>query len=113
MKQGPCLGFLFQGDVNRLSMLGGDEVHACHISMTWLSQVTVNNQMVIGSLMNICDDPERVSIGQDWIEQDTIRRTPIVVTGNDFSKVGLKIRKHERFFAGGHSSLGQEGNCYD
>ena len=43
--------------------------------------------MVIGTLMNICDDPERVSIGQDWIEQATIRRTPIVVTGNDFSKM--------------------------
>ena len=52
-----------------------------------LRQVTVNNQMVIGTLMNICDDPERVSIGQDWIEQATIRRTPIVVTGNDFSKM--------------------------
>ncbi|GAX74854.1 hypothetical protein CEUSTIGMA_g2300.t1 [Chlamydomonas eustigma] len=51
------------------------------------TQVTVNNQMVIGTLMNICDDPKRVSIGQDWIEQDVIRRTPIVVTGNDFSKM--------------------------
>jgi len=51
------------------------------------TQVTVNNQIVIGTLMNICDDPTRVSIGQDWIEQDVVRRTPIVVTGNDFSKM--------------------------
>ena len=50
----------------------------------------MNNQMVVGTLMNICDDPERVSIGQEWIEQDVIRRTPIVVTGNDFSKVVWK-----------------------
>lgn len=39
--------------------------------------------------MNICDDPNRVSIGQDWLDGDhgLIRRTPIVVTGNDFSKM--------------------------
>ena len=44
-------------------------------------QVTVNNQIVIGTLMNICDEPKRVSIGQDWLEKDVVRRTPIVVTG--------------------------------
>ena len=53
------------------------------------TQVTVNNQIVIGTLMSICDDPNRVSIGQDWLDGDLglIRRTPIVVTGNDFSKM--------------------------
>ncbi|KAK9829417.1 hypothetical protein WJX72_005740 [[Myrmecia] bisecta] len=51
------------------------------------TQVTVNNQMVVGTLMNICDDPTRVSIGQNWRGSDVIRRTPIIVTGNDFSKV--------------------------
>jgi len=45
-------------------------------------QVTVNNQIVIGTLMNICDDPNRVSIGAGWRENDTIRRVPIIVTGN-------------------------------
>lgn len=43
--------------------------------------MTVNNQIVIGTLMNICDEPKRVSIGQDWLEKDVVRRTPIVVTG--------------------------------
>ena len=47
----------------------------------------VNNQMVVGTLMNICDSPNRVSIGQGWRENDRVRRVPIVVTGNDFSKV--------------------------
>lgn len=27
-------------------------------------QITVNNQMVVGTLMNICDNPKQVSIGQ-------------------------------------------------
>jgi hypothetical protein len=45
----------------------------------------VNNQIVIGTLMNICDDPNRVSIGANWRESDTIKRVPIIVTGNDFS----------------------------
>jgi len=51
------------------------------------TQTTVNNQIVIGTLMNICDNPNRVSIGQDWGENDLVRRTPIIVTGNDFSKM--------------------------
>ncbi|KXZ48423.1 hypothetical protein GPECTOR_28g831 [Gonium pectorale] len=50
-------------------------------------QVTVNNQIVIGTLMNICDNPNVVSTGQEWRSVDTIRRTPIIVTGNDFSKM--------------------------
>ncbi|KAF8055666.1 rca [Scenedesmus sp. PABB004] len=49
------------------------------------TQCTVNNQIVIGTLMNICDDPNRVSLGAGWRENDTIRRVPIIVTGNDFS----------------------------
>lgn len=51
------------------------------------TQCTVNNQIVIGTLMNICDEPKKVSIGQDWLEHDEVRRTPIIVTGNDFSKM--------------------------
>eukprot|EP00879_Flechtneria_rotunda_P006147 GHRR01006464.1.p1 GENE.GHRR01006464.1~~GHRR01006464.1.p1 ORF type:complete len:282 (+),score=70.27 GHRR01006464.1:431-1276(+) len=49
------------------------------------TQVTVNNQIVIGTLMNICDDPNHVSIGAGWREGDSIKRVPIIVTGNDFS----------------------------
>ncbi|KAG2493553.1 hypothetical protein HYH03_008367 [Edaphochlamys debaryana] len=50
-------------------------------------QVTVNNQIVIGTLMNICDNPNVVSTGQEWRSVSRIRRTPIIVTGNDFSKM--------------------------
>lgn len=46
-----------------------------------LTQVTVNNQIVIGTLMNICDNPNVVSVGQDWGSVSRIRRTPIIVTG--------------------------------
>lgn len=45
----------------------------------------MNNQIVIGTLMNICDNPNRVSVGAGWREDDEIRRVPIIVTGNDFS----------------------------
>lgn len=37
--------------------------------------------------MNICDAPNQVSIGQNWREGDYVKRIPIIVTGNDFSKV--------------------------
>ncbi|KAK5826476.1 hypothetical protein PVK06_021398 [Gossypium arboreum] len=30
------------------------------------TQMTVNNQIVVGTLMNLSDNPTRVSIGQDW-----------------------------------------------
>ncbi|KAI3426183.1 hypothetical protein D9Q98_008560 [Chlorella vulgaris] len=49
------------------------------------TQITVNNQMVVGTLMNICDNPTQISIGQGWMENEVLRRIPIVVTGNDFS----------------------------
>ncbi|XP_040370795.1 ribulose bisphosphate carboxylase/oxygenase activase, chloroplastic isoform X2 [Rosa chinensis] len=51
------------------------------------TQMTVNNQIVVGTLMNLCDNPTRVSIGQDWRESDITNRVPIIVTGNDFSKI--------------------------
>ncbi|KAL4182238.1 hypothetical protein AMTRI_Chr12g274970 [Amborella trichopoda] len=49
------------------------------------TQVTVNNQIVVGTLMNLSDNPTRVSIGQDWRESDITHRIPVIVTGNDFS----------------------------
>lgn len=48
-------------------------------------QVTVNNQIVVGTLMNLCDDPNRVSIYQVWRDSDFVQRVPIIVTGNDLS----------------------------
>ncbi|XP_022721673.1 ribulose bisphosphate carboxylase/oxygenase activase, chloroplastic [Durio zibethinus] len=51
------------------------------------TQMTVNNQIVVGTLMNLSDNPTRVSIGQDWRESDVTNRIPIIVTGNDFSTI--------------------------
>lgn len=49
------------------------------------TQITVNNQIVVGSLMNLCDNPKQVSVSQGWRDGDLINRVPIIVTGNDFS----------------------------
>ena len=38
-------------------------------------------QIVVATLMNLCDDPTRVAGQGNWREMDTIRRIPIVVTG--------------------------------
>ncbi|XP_043711278.1 ribulose bisphosphate carboxylase/oxygenase activase, chloroplastic-like [Telopea speciosissima] len=51
------------------------------------TQMTVNNQIVVGTLMNLADNPTRVSIGQDWRESDVTHRIPVIVTGNDFSVI--------------------------
>ncbi|PIA40865.1 hypothetical protein AQUCO_02400132v1 [Aquilegia coerulea] len=51
------------------------------------TQMTVNNQIVVGTLMNLCDNPKRVSVGQDWRDSDITHRIPIIVTGNDFSTI--------------------------
>ncbi|KNA06916.1 hypothetical protein SOVF_176660 [Spinacia oleracea] len=51
------------------------------------TQVTVNNQIVSGTLMNLADNPTRVSTGQKWRETDITNRIPIIVTGNDFSTI--------------------------
>lgn len=49
--------------------------------------MTVNNQIVVGTLMNLSDNPTRVSIGQDLRESNITNRVPIIVTGNDFSTI--------------------------
>ncbi|KAK7402377.1 hypothetical protein VNO78_14594 [Psophocarpus tetragonolobus] len=51
------------------------------------TQMTVNNQIVVGTLMNLSDNPTKVSVGQDWRESDVTNRIPIIVTGNDLSTI--------------------------
>ncbi|KAL3512018.1 hypothetical protein ACH5RR_024735 [Cinchona calisaya] len=51
------------------------------------TQMTVNNQIVVGTLMNLSDNPTKVSIGQVWRESDITNRIPVIVTGNDFSTI--------------------------
>ncbi|KAL3696490.1 hypothetical protein R1sor_010566 [Riccia sorocarpa] len=60
------------------------------------TQCTVNNQMVVGTLMNLCDHPTRVSIGQEWREADVVNRVPIIVTGNDFSTLWAPLIRDGR-----------------
>lgn len=52
--------------------------------------------MVVGTLMNICDAPNQVSIGQEWRQGDWVKRIPIIVTGNDFSKVFAPLVREGR-----------------
>ena len=59
--------------------------YACLQKFLGALQVTVNNQIVVGTLMNLCDDPNRVSVYQVWRDSDFIQRVPIIVTGNDLS----------------------------
>ncbi|XP_072981837.1 ribulose bisphosphate carboxylase/oxygenase activase 1, chloroplastic-like isoform X1 [Typha latifolia] len=51
------------------------------------TQMTVNTQIVVGTLMNLSDNPTRVSIGQKWRASDVTHRVPIIVTGNDLSTI--------------------------
>ncbi|KAK3254105.1 hypothetical protein CYMTET_36667 [Cymbomonas tetramitiformis] len=60
------------------------------------TQMTVNNQMVMGTLMNLCDDPTRVSVGEEWNEGDIIARCPIIVTANDLSTLYAPLLRDGR-----------------
>lgn len=66
------------------------------------TQMTVNNQMVVGTLMAICDNPNKVTLaGFEWRENEWIRRIPIIVTGNDLSTVFaplLRDGRMEKFY---------------
>lgn len=60
------------------------------------TQMTVNNQIVVGTLMNLADNPTKVSIGQVWKESDVTKRIPIIVTGNDFSTIYAPLVREGR-----------------
>lgn len=57
------------------------------------TQATVNTQMVMGTLMNLCDHPNRVAREEDgnlevYREDDVIRRVPIIITAGSGSWSG-------------------------
>ena len=61
----------------------------------------VNTQMVMGTLMNLCDHPNRVAREEDsnieeYREDDVIRRVPIIVTGNDLSTLYAPLLRDGR-----------------
>lgn len=66
------------------------------------TQMTVNNQIVVSTLMNIVDAPNRVAMpGFEWREADWNRRVPIIVTGNDLSTIFaplLRDGRMEKFY---------------
>ena len=67
------------------------------------TQITVNNQIVTGTLMSICDDPNRVTLyNTEWQEDKRpTRRIPIILTGNDLSTVFaplLRDGRMEKFY---------------
>lgn len=65
------------------------------------TQVTVNNQTICGTLMNLCDHPQRCSVGESWMEDQTLRRVPIIITANDLSTIYaplLRDGRMEKFF---------------
>lgn len=59
---------------------------------------TVNSQITHGTLMNICDNPNMVSEGTVWRTDFKSRnaRVPIIVTGNDFSKLYAPLTRDGR-----------------
>ena len=60
------------------------------------TQVTVNNQIVMGTLMNLCDHPQRASVGESWRTDKELRRVPIIITGNDLSTLYAPLLRDGR-----------------
>lgn len=62
------------------------------------TQITVNNQIVTGTLMSICDNPNKVNLyNVEWREDNPpTRRIPIILTGNDLSKVFAPLLRDGR-----------------
>ena len=58
--------------------------------------MTVNNQIVMGTLMNLADHPTRCSVGESWREDKTLRRVPIIITGNDLSTLYAPLLRDGR-----------------
>jgi hypothetical protein len=50
----------------------------------------------MGTLMNLCDHPERASVGEAWREDKTLRRVPIIITGNDLSTLYAPLLRDGR-----------------
>ncbi len=62
------------------------------------TQITVNNQIVTGTLMSICDNPNKVNLyNVEWREdKPPTRRIPIILTGNDLSTVFAPLLRDGR-----------------
>jgi len=56
-----------------------------------MTTYTVNRQLLCGALMNLSDMPTHLE-GVEGI----VRRTPIIATGNDFTRIYQPLRRHGR-----------------
>jgi len=72
-----------------LAVLLIDDLDTSVVSVHDDRRYTVNSQLVSGALMNLADDPFHVG------EQNT-KRTPIIVTGNDFTHLYDPLTRHGR-----------------
>lgn len=65
------------------------------------TQCTVNQQVAIGQLMNLCDNPHKVPLGASYSSSRRSMRIPIFITANDLSKVYaplLRDGRMEKFY---------------
>lgn len=73
----------------KMAVLVIDDFHLSVASAFSTREYTVNTQLLIGALMNLADQP-------DVCDQEQIKRTPIIVTGNDFSALYQPLTRHGR-----------------
>ena len=60
------------------------------------TQCTVNQQIAIGQLMNLCDNPYKVALGESWGNARKSMRVPIFITANDLSTMYAPILRDGR-----------------
>lgn len=63
-------------------------------------------QNAVGTLMNIADNPTQVSGGGAWREQDTLRRIPIILTGQQ--RLNVRHKFICKLLEGGSNHLSEE-----
>lgn len=72
-----------------LAILLIDDLDTSVVSVHDDRRYTVNSQLMSGALMNLADDPFHIG------ERET-KRTPIIVTGNDFTHLYAPLTRHGR-----------------
>jgi len=76
-------------DPERPSVLLIDDFHLSSASTFANREYTVNSQLLVGALMNLADDPTQCG-------QLKLRRTAIIVTGNDFTALYGPLTRYGR-----------------
>lgn len=71
------------------SVLLIDDFHLSVASTFDDRHYTVNSQLLVGALMNLADDPTACGTAK-------VRRTPVILTGNDFTALYAPLTRHGR-----------------